>query len=791
MASDAVVREQLRYLDALLIEAYGDGPRQLQDFAQRWASLAESLRLGKETNTLSEETLNLARAVTRRIMNLAGAFVRLEEVAQRPLAIDSRLEKRILENTDHIQEEDDDSEESEAEELTDDEDASPPNWNFLREWLIRNMAYPFINEQSTYSDVLREGNISRNQLIQWVDFVRKHCGWQRAFRSHANSNIEEMKRLWGIFLNNVSDDALDPSTRLPHRIAQDFSKIRASITHLVDSGMSPWWDSATSLVLQTWSLPRGELTVEEWSSDDSDIESVTYDNEDANEVTNQEMCDLDLEPLSLEVRKISQDETRVIPDHPMTSQAPGIGLAADSFYGRRSKRKIEVAFPGIREGATKCVVSTLPPACLLTTCCSSSDLTSADNLYSNVKRRKLDTLSTYHQPSPSFSLSDNASCQGEDSSETSSITPSSLLTPYSDTATSPSECHTPISSPSSSLKQLSSKKAIPFVLTNTSIPCTESSTSALDDKLILEEQITTASKASNSYIRSHIFYHGCKRKRGPADDEYSSRSSNHSDHSSSVRSSPRRTTKRNTQTAIHSSEPSSSIEHEANDQVQVSFKRRRSNNWNVAEVSRQDRNNASVAISSQSTESLISHDSTSFSGSLSRHDKDDLQVQPSSPTLQEHGVTSLSSNHQSVNHSLDSLLQEIQSNIRPYDQLADDTPGTIPWLEYSLTTGILKNSQSIPRNIDDPGQKPDGFHTDAETPSFYSYTDPCSPRSIIEVQTPSSRFPLSPENDEVARWKQEDDCPTPRSPFPNYPTTAQTARSLPYLSGNGSPYPWG
>jgi hypothetical protein len=82
MASDADVREQLQRLDVLLVEAYGDGPRQLELFAQRWASLASIISAGVHAKTLSEDTLALARTVTQKITKVASAFSRLEQTAK-------------------------------------------------------------------------------------------------------------------------------------------------------------------------------------------------------------------------------------------------------------------------------------------------------------------------------------------------------------------------------------------------------------------------------------------------------------------------------------------------------------------------------------------------------------------------------------------------------------------------------------------------------------------------------------------------------------------------------------
>ncbi|KAG8830280.1 hypothetical protein FRC17_005105 [Serendipita sp. 399] len=279
MASDAVVRQQLLNLDGLLVEAIGDGPRQLELFAERWAVIAASIATAKQTNSLSQDTLVLAKVVTHRIASIASAFARLEEVAQQPLSVEPLLNDDNPENKEDLSDDDSDYggllDEDEALE-DDEEDPNPPNWPFLRDWLMENMGYPFVPTSSDVTPVLQHGNITLPMLRQWVDYVRKHSGWQNLFKEHADCNTNHMQDLWSETLKEIRTTSSHVSSTLPPHARDGLINMYQRVLHIFESDTSPWWDEAAALFLEAWLLPRNSFSadLEEWLSDEEEVVDV-------------------------------------------------------------------------------------------------------------------------------------------------------------------------------------------------------------------------------------------------------------------------------------------------------------------------------------------------------------------------------------------------------------------------------------------------------------------------------------------------------------------------------------
>lgn len=280
MASDAAVRQELRNLDSLLLEAYGDGPRQLAVFAERWRSLTRSIAALKQANLLSNDTLLLARTVTQRIAVIAGAFHRVEQAAQQPLFDGQESVADITENQEDSSDDEEDEEDWPGDSLgtgddeQDDEDPNPPNWPFLREWLLQNMGYPFVLSTPDLSTVLDQGNISQVALEYWVKSVRRQSGWATVFAQHAKSDPENMRRYWSTFMDELRAN-IDPShSQLGTQLRQGLTELHNSVLDVFEIDSPPWWDEAASLFMQTWCMPHesGNLEVQEWFSDEEEEE---------------------------------------------------------------------------------------------------------------------------------------------------------------------------------------------------------------------------------------------------------------------------------------------------------------------------------------------------------------------------------------------------------------------------------------------------------------------------------------------------------------------------------------
>lgn len=324
MASDADVREQLLQLDFLLVEAYGDGPRQLELFAQRWSSLAATISAGVHAKTLSDNTLSLARTVTQKIAKVASAFARLEQTANdtslpQSLPIADAIKEQEASIKDEVTSESDldELDEEDAEEDDGDDDPNLPNMEALRDWILANMGYPFIPDNWDCSQLAQSTNMSRPQLQQWVDFIRQRSGWHTYYSLHANSKKDKMCKFWSIFSGEIQRGVPPSLSELPLRVRRDFTKIRNLVIRIFESGMSPWWENATKLFLNAWTTPRDvAIQVEEWSSDeDSDNESQISCDDGILAILEGQIASIDFDPLDLN----SADEVDLDIDTPNTA----------------------------------------------------------------------------------------------------------------------------------------------------------------------------------------------------------------------------------------------------------------------------------------------------------------------------------------------------------------------------------------------------------------------------------------------------------------------------------------
>lgn len=288
-ASDASIRSQLLSVQSDLLDAYDRGHDELVAFMHKWATLKDQLIAAASAHLLSRETLQLAADVAKPVAAIASSLLALQN-ASATLAsqLTQDTKKEVLNTlTAETDAGDSDSDGPPGSDSgfddEDDEDPDAPKYEILRDWFYANIRHPFASREKDHGDLLTSANITYDQFLTWLDFVRDKSGWSHIFSLHARTSPRRMEKLCSQVFDELDHGVPRLNSALPLTVRDDFRKLRMDIERVYHFDLSDWWEPVTDLFEEAGlSLWNESLDIEQWLSDEclSENESIATTDSD-------------------------------------------------------------------------------------------------------------------------------------------------------------------------------------------------------------------------------------------------------------------------------------------------------------------------------------------------------------------------------------------------------------------------------------------------------------------------------------------------------------------------------
>ncbi|PVG03205.1 hypothetical protein CPB86DRAFT_869654 [Serendipita vermifera] len=324
---DNALKNELAEMQQRLLSALQHGDEQVHSFLRDWDHLKQQLIHGLSTGRVSEETKQLAADVARHVALIAQSFLKLEQVSgvltkdsttlstvqkdikkhdslpMQPRQADSakaenddRLQRypskiepqsdnkdagtALIESKLHttVQQEHesdqsdldvDSSSDSDTEELLSNadstEDTEDPNWDVLRDWMLSNIAVPFLPTGPEARELECKAGVDSDGLICWIESTRNQCGWSDLLAKYAHGDLNKMRDLCLDIFCETGEAAATQS--YPQELVNDFLAMREYLRSLDTTAPSSWWTEIGQLLSEVFLDDEEDDAESIWASE--------------------------------------------------------------------------------------------------------------------------------------------------------------------------------------------------------------------------------------------------------------------------------------------------------------------------------------------------------------------------------------------------------------------------------------------------------------------------------------------------------------------------------------------